>query len=44
MFDDPPRFDRGRVEALARELLGCVAEASALPSERDQNFLLRVDG
>ncbi|HEY0476405.1 MAG TPA: aminotransferase class III-fold pyridoxal phosphate-dependent enzyme [Kofleriaceae bacterium] len=44
MIDDPPCFDRARVEALARELLGVSAAASALPSERDQNFLLRVDG
>jgi 4-aminobutyrate aminotransferase-like enzyme/Ser/Thr protein kinase RdoA (MazF antagonist) len=44
MFDDPPRFDRARVEALARELLGHAATAVPLPSERDQNALLTVDG
>ncbi|TMQ19176.1 MAG: aminotransferase class III-fold pyridoxal phosphate-dependent enzyme [Deltaproteobacteria bacterium] len=44
MFDDLPGFDRARVEALARALLGHTATASALPSERDQNFLLTVDG
>src|SRR6185295_6443735 len=43
-MDDPPCFDRVRVEALARELLGVAATASALPSERDQNWLLAVDG
>jgi len=44
MTNDPPCFDRVRAEALARELLGCSATAAALPSERDQNFLLTVDG
>ncbi|HEX7838147.1 MAG TPA: phosphotransferase, partial [Kofleriaceae bacterium] len=44
MIDDPPRFDVVRAEALARELLGCSATAAALPSERDQNFLLTIDG
>ena len=44
MIEDPPCFDRARVEALAHELLGHAAVASALPSERDQNFLLVVDG
>jgi 4-aminobutyrate aminotransferase-like enzyme/Ser/Thr protein kinase RdoA (MazF antagonist)/murein DD-endopeptidase MepM/ murein hydrolase activator NlpD len=44
MFDDPPCFDRVAVEAMVRELLGCTATATALPSERDQNFLLTVDG
>lgn len=43
-MDAPPCFDRARVEALARELLGIAATASPLPSERDQNFLLAVDG
>jgi 4-aminobutyrate aminotransferase-like enzyme/Ser/Thr protein kinase RdoA (MazF antagonist)/murein DD-endopeptidase MepM/ murein hydrolase activator NlpD len=43
-MNDPPCFDRARVEALARELLGHPATAAALPSERDQNFLLAVDG
>ncbi|HSR95559.1 MAG TPA: phosphotransferase, partial [Kofleriaceae bacterium] len=44
MLDDPPCFDRQRAEAIALELYGLVATASALPSERDQNFLLAVDG
>ena len=44
MTDDPPCFDRVGVEALARELLGHAASAAVLPSERDQNFLLAVDG
>jgi 4-aminobutyrate aminotransferase-like enzyme/Ser/Thr protein kinase RdoA (MazF antagonist) len=44
MLDEPPRFDLPRVEALTRLLLGHPATASALPSERDQNFLLTVDG
>jgi 4-aminobutyrate aminotransferase-like enzyme/Ser/Thr protein kinase RdoA (MazF antagonist) len=44
MFDDPPCFDRARVEALARELLGHAVTAVPLPSERDQNALLTVDG
>jgi 4-aminobutyrate aminotransferase-like enzyme/Ser/Thr protein kinase RdoA (MazF antagonist) len=44
MIDDPPCFDRVRVEALARELLGRSVTSIALPSERDQNFLLAVDG
>jgi 4-aminobutyrate aminotransferase-like enzyme/Ser/Thr protein kinase RdoA (MazF antagonist) len=42
--DEPPCFDRVRAEALARDLLGHAATARALPSERDQNFLLTVDG
>jgi 4-aminobutyrate aminotransferase-like enzyme/Ser/Thr protein kinase RdoA (MazF antagonist) len=44
MIENPPCFDCVRVEALARELFGHVATATALPSERDQNFLLAVDG
>lgn len=44
MIDTPPCFDCARVEALARELFGHAATATALPSERDQNFLLAVDG
>ncbi|HET7504022.1 MAG TPA: aminotransferase class III-fold pyridoxal phosphate-dependent enzyme [Kofleriaceae bacterium] len=44
MIDEPPSFDRARVEALARELLGHTATVTGLPSERDQNFLLCVDG
>src|SRR5258705_13912310 len=44
MADAPPCFEVARVEALARELLGHPVTASALPSERDQNFLLTVAG
>jgi 4-aminobutyrate aminotransferase-like enzyme/Ser/Thr protein kinase RdoA (MazF antagonist) len=44
MIENPPCFDCVRVEALARELFGHVATATALPSERDQNFLLAMDG
>jgi 4-aminobutyrate aminotransferase-like enzyme/Ser/Thr protein kinase RdoA (MazF antagonist)/murein DD-endopeptidase MepM/ murein hydrolase activator NlpD len=44
MIDEPPRFDLPRVEALTRLLLGQTATATTLPSERDQNFLLTVDG
>ncbi len=44
MSDDPPCFEVARVEVLARELLGHPVTAAALPSERDQNFLLSVDG
>ncbi|HEY0989361.1 MAG TPA: phosphotransferase, partial [Kofleriaceae bacterium] len=44
MFEDPPRFDRERAETMARELFGCAGTASELPSERDQNFLIAVDG
>ncbi len=41
---NPPCFDRERVEALSSELFGHPASAVELPSERDQNFLLTVDG
>jgi 4-aminobutyrate aminotransferase-like enzyme/Ser/Thr protein kinase RdoA (MazF antagonist)/murein DD-endopeptidase MepM/ murein hydrolase activator NlpD len=44
MIEDPPCFDHMGAEALGRELLGLSATAAALPSERDQNFLLVVDG
>ena len=44
MSDPPPCFEVARVEALARELLGHPVTAAALPSERDQNFLLTVHG
>src|SRR5882762_4635409 len=44
MSDDPPCFDVARVEAVTRALLGHPVTAVALPSERDQNFLLGVDG
>jgi 4-aminobutyrate aminotransferase-like enzyme/Ser/Thr protein kinase RdoA (MazF antagonist) len=40
-----PSFSRGAAEALAGERFGVRGTASALPSERDQNFLLtREDG
>ena len=35
-----PRFDSAGAARLAREMYGLDASASALPSERDQNFLL----
>ena len=35
-----PRFDAAGAEHLARELFRVNADASLLPSERDQNFLL----
>ena len=44
MIDDPPCFDVERVAALARELLGVAAAVEPLPSERDQNFALWIDG
>jgi 4-aminobutyrate aminotransferase-like enzyme/Ser/Thr protein kinase RdoA (MazF antagonist)/murein DD-endopeptidase MepM/ murein hydrolase activator NlpD len=44
MFEDPPRFDRRRAEEMARELFGCAGTARELSSERDQNFLVAVDG
>ncbi|MGH9937618.1 MAG: phosphotransferase, partial [Blastocatellia bacterium] len=36
-----PNFSLEEAAALAREIYGVDATASALPSERDQNFLLR---
>ncbi len=39
-----PHFSPADAERLAREHFGVEASASALPSDRDQNFLLRVDG
>jgi 4-aminobutyrate aminotransferase-like enzyme/Ser/Thr protein kinase RdoA (MazF antagonist) len=44
MSDDPPCFDVARVDVVMRALLGHPVTAAALPSERDQNFLLTVDG
>jgi 4-aminobutyrate aminotransferase-like enzyme/Ser/Thr protein kinase RdoA (MazF antagonist) len=44
MADHPPCFEVARVEALVGERLGHPVTASALPSERDQNFLLTVSG
>ena len=37
-----PRLDPESAERLGRELFGLSARASVLPSERDQNFLLRT--
>jgi len=37
-------IDNARAEALALELYGLRASATPLPSERDQNFLLRSEG
>ena len=44
MIDDPPCFGPEHAAALAGELLGAAATIAALPSERDQNFLLGIDG
>ena len=38
-----PRFTPAQAVALARERYGLHAEAMPLPSERDQNFLLRTE-
>jgi len=38
-----PRFSSAEAMRLALELYGISGEASALPSERDQNFLLRTE-
>ena len=40
LLDDAPRFDGDLAVAIARERYGVDAVASALASERDQNFLL----
>ena len=40
LLQQAPRFDRAEAEALARELYGIEGQAEALPSERDQNFLV----
>jgi len=42
LLQQAPRFDLAGAARLARELYGLDAAASALPSERDQNFLLRT--
>ncbi|HEX5439012.1 MAG TPA: aminotransferase class III-fold pyridoxal phosphate-dependent enzyme [Gemmatimonadaceae bacterium] len=42
MLDHAPRFDARFAAALARDRYGVDATASALPSERDQNFLLQT--
>ena len=44
MTDHVPAFDVARAESLVRELYDLSATASALPSERDQNFLLSAAG
>ena len=40
LLQHAPRFDAAGAARLARQLYGLEATASALPSERDQNFLL----
>ncbi|MGH9752050.1 MAG: aminotransferase class III-fold pyridoxal phosphate-dependent enzyme, partial [Blastocatellia bacterium] len=42
MLEHSPNFSLEEATALARDLYGIDATASALPSERDQNFLLQV--
>jgi Ser/Thr protein kinase RdoA (MazF antagonist) len=37
-----PRFDTAGAARLARDLYGLIVSASALPSERDQNFLVET--
>jgi 4-aminobutyrate aminotransferase-like enzyme len=44
LLQHAPRFDAAAAARLARELYGLEADASPLPSERDQNFLLTVTG
>jgi 4-aminobutyrate aminotransferase-like enzyme/Ser/Thr protein kinase RdoA (MazF antagonist) len=45
MLDQSPRFDLAAAERLTREHFGVDGRATALPSERDQNFLIRgADG
>src|SRR5262249_56819890 len=39
-----PEFSERDAAALAKELYATEASASELPSERDQNFLLRAEG
>src|SRR5262245_20809439 len=41
LLEHSPNFSLEEATALARDLYGLDAAASALPSERDQNFLLR---
>src|SRR4029453_1388402 len=38
----PPRFSAAEAERIAAQHFGFEGEASALPSERDQNFRLRA--
>src|SRR6185503_14130310 len=40
LLEHTPRFDVGAAAAIAAEHFGIRARAQALPSERDQNFLL----
>ena len=40
MLDASPRFELPDAERLAADLFGVTGRASALPSERDQNFLI----
>ena len=40
MLDHAPRFDLQSAEQLARDLYALDVHATALTSERDQNFLL----
>lgn len=42
LLQQAPRFDAGQAASIAREWFGVDAIASTLPSERDQNFLLRA--
>src|SRR5215831_20025037 len=45
MLDQAPRFELAAAERMAREHFGVVGRASALTSERDQNFLIQgADG
>jgi Ser/Thr protein kinase RdoA (MazF antagonist) len=39
-----PRYDVSEAVGLAREVFGVVGSATALPSERDQNFLIETAG
>jgi 4-aminobutyrate aminotransferase-like enzyme/Ser/Thr protein kinase RdoA (MazF antagonist) len=41
VISERPHFSEQEAEGLARELYGLTVSAQALPSERDQNFLLR---
>ena len=44
MLDASPRFELADAESLAAELFGVRGRATALPSERDQNFLITPAG
>jgi len=43
-LDQAPQFGLAAAERMARELFGVDGRASALTSERDQNFLIRAAG